>query len=69
MKDVNENDSQNMVNPNPDFLDWNFHKDEDDLVKTFNYSTNLESLRISLNTLLKKSIKTPFSTNAKKAII
>lgn len=56
-------------NPNPDFEVWDFHPNELEVPSSFTYSTHLENLRLSLNTYLKKPIKTPFSVNAKKAVV
>lgn len=48
-------------NPNTDFEEWDFHPNELDQPSTFTYSTHLENLRTSINTLLKRSIKKPLS--------
>lgn len=62
-------DNALLDNPNPDFEAWDFHPTETDPPSQFTYSTHLESLRVSLNTFLRKPIKQPLSQNTKKALV
>lgn len=55
-------------NPNTDFGSWDFHPNQPE-PPPFTYSTYIENLRVTLNTMMKKQIKAPFQTNFKKAVI
>lgn len=48
----------NSNNINLELLD--FHKNENEPPPQFTFSTHIENLRITLNTLMKKKLKTPF---------
>eukprot|EP00347_Sterkiella_histriomuscorum_P008230 403345881 len=66
----NQEDGLFYENPNPDFTAWNFHyQDTSEEPQQFTYSTTIENLRITLNTYMKKALKTPFQANFKKAVI
>ncbi|CDW77631.1 UNKNOWN [Stylonychia lemnae] len=56
-------------NPNTDFQNWDFHPNDPEEPSQFNYSASIESLRITLNTYMKKQLKTPFQANFKKAVV
>lgn len=60
---------ETIVDPNKEYDKWDFHPNEPDPKSQYTYSTNLESLRISLNTFLKKPLLKPFQTNSKKAYV
>lgn len=57
-------------NPNTDFGPWDFHPNQPEPPSQYTYSTHIENLRITLNTLMKKHhLKLPFQTNFKRAVI
>lgn len=66
-KTLNNEDA--LFDPNLEYLCWDFHPNETEPPSTFTYSTYLESLRTTVNTIMKKPIKAPFSLNSRKTII
>jgi hypothetical protein len=63
------NDDGNIFDPNLEYVNWDFHPEESEPPTSFTYATYLESLRISVNTFIKRPLRFPFQTNSKKTII